>query len=382
MPILQTDTVVYTFADVIEHLCDLHKVDQDGLNVRNAKRAILNAYRDLANKHTWSYHVRQRLLQTVASYSTGTIDFDYTGGANERQLTLATGTWPSWAEYGRVIIDSVHYEVERRISTSILTLREDSNPGADVAAATTYEIYRNSYPLPANYRRLGHLWDVDQKRVVPFVDQQEHHDGLNCFFETPATPWTFTIRGSSDYYGASQLVLGPPPDAVRNYDLLYEAFPRPLSLDGYTTGTIAISGTTVTGTGTTFPTNCAGSILRVSSTDAVPTGLMGANPFTTQHVIKSRTSATVLVLEETASTVSGMGYTISDPIDVDPAAINAFLRMAEAEFCLADGRKDALTRKALAQEEFTLAVEGDQREPRTRGPRMYDPFSNIGVTTE
>lgn len=382
MPILQTDTVVYTFQDVIEHLTDLHKVDESGLNVRNAKRAILNAYRDLANKHAWSYHVRQRLLQTVASYSTGTVAFDYTGGANERQLTLTTGTWPSWAEYGRVIIDNVHYEVERRISDSILTLREESNPGADVAASTTYEIYRNSYPLPANFRQLGHLWDVSQQRIIPYVSQQEHHDGLNAFFETPSTPWVYTIRGTSDYYSTSQIVFGPPPNAARNYDLLYEAKPRPLSIPLYKTGTIAISGTTVTGTGTTFPTNCAGSILRVSSTDAVPTGVMGANPFTTQHIIKSYSSATSLTLEESASTVSGMGYAISDPIDVDPVVINAFLRMAEAEFCLADGRKDALMRKELAMQELLLAIEGDQKEPRSPGPRVYDSFSNVGVTTE
>jgi hypothetical protein len=387
MPVLQTDTVVYTFQDVVEHLLDLHGVDRDGLNQRNARRAILSAYRDLPNKHPWGYYYRQRLFQTAASYSTGTVAFDHTGGANERQLTLTTGTWPTWAEFGRVIIDSVHYEVERRISSSIVTLREDSNPGADVAALTTYEIYRNAYPLPANFHRLGHLWDVSQNRSIPVIEQQAHHDLAN-FYDTPSTPWQVAIRGTSDYYATMQLLFGPPPNELRTYDLLYEVTPRPLKIDEYKRGTIAISGTGATITGGVAPASCVGSILRVAATADAPSGatggICGDNPFASQHVIKTRTSDTVLVLEESGSTVTGMGYVISDPIDIEAGAmLNAFLRMCEAEFCRTVGRKDANDRMALAHQAIIEAIEADQRMPRGNGPAaIYDPFRNATVTTE
>lgn len=381
MPVLQTDTLVYTFQDVVEHLLDLHEIDRTPLNQRNARRAVLSAYRDFPNKHPWSYFYRQRLIQTAASYSTGTVAYDHTGGAHERLLTLTTGTWPTWAYYGRVIIDDVHYEVEDQKSDSLLTLREDSNPGADVTAGATYEIYRNAYPLPANFRRLGHLVDIEQRRALPVVEQQTQHDLATQCWETPSTPEIIAFRGTRDYLGALQLVFGPPPDEVRNYDLLYEANPRPLKIDAYTTGTITISGATVTGSSTTFPAECVGSILRVSNTPDAPTGVLGGlndtdNRFASQHIIKARTSATSLVLEESTTTVSSaVGYSISDPIDIEAGAmLSAFLRMAEAEFCLAASRKDAITRKNLADMAIIEAIESDQRTKGPNFPQFYDYF--------
>jgi hypothetical protein len=387
MPVLQTDTVVYTFADVVEHLLDLQGIDRAPLNQRNARRAILSAYRDLPNRHAWSYYFRQRLLQTAASYSTGTVDYDHTGGSNERQVTLATGTWPSWAEYGRLIIDDVHYEVDRRISSTIITLKEDSNPGADVAALTTYQIYRNAYPLPANFRRMGLVRDVDNMRPLSAVDQQDQHSALTTCYDTPSTPWQYTVRGSSDHYGDRQIVYGPPPDSLLSYDLLYEINPRPLRIDSYTKGTIAISGTTATITSGVAPAECVGSILRVSSNTDAPTGITGGldedNRFASQHVIKTRTSDTVLVIEETASTVSGKGYSISDPVDVAPGAmLSAFLRMCEAEFARNSSRKDANERTSLAQMALVEAIEADVWTPRQGTPVFYDAFKHARVTDE
>src|SRR6476620_11922197 len=134
MAVIQSQTDVWTYGELVNYVLDSHAVDRSGLNLRHAREAVRRAYRDLPIRHTWNYYYRQMILQTVADYSTGTVDFDYTGGANERQLTLATGTWPSWAAYGRVIIDTVHYEVENRVSNAVVTLAENSNPGADVAS--------------------------------------------------------------------------------------------------------------------------------------------------------------------------------------------------------------------------------------------------------
>lgn len=392
MPSLQTDTAVFTFADAVEHLLDLHEIDrQAALNQRNARRAIQSAYGDLPQKHCWSYYFRQRLLQTAASYSTGTVEYDHTGGSNERQLTLTTGTWPDWAAFGRVIISSVHYEVESRISDTVLTLRTDSNPGADVAASTTYTIYRNAYPLPVNFRRMGHVWDVTQQRSLPYVDPQEQHDSNVRFFDTPDTPWQFTLRNTGDYLGSMQIVFGPPPSAVKSYDILHEVTPRPLRIDSYSTGTVAVTSTnTATLTGGTWPEDCVGSILRLASDANVPTGVTGGfsstgagldNRFASQHVIKSRTSSTVVVLEDATSNVSGKGFMLSDPIDIEAGAmLRAFLRMAEAEFCFAAGRDDATKRYQRAQMAIVEAIEGDTRAPRTNGVNYYDPFRHVRVT--
>lgn len=381
MPLIQANTELYTFADAVNYVLDSHEITRNGLNLRRARAAVLKAYRDIANKHEWSYYYRQRLIQTVASYSTGTVVYDHTGGAHERLLTLTTGTWPSWASFGRVIIDSVHYEVEDRKSDSLLTLRSDSNPGADVAS-TTYEIYRSAYPLPANFHRLTRLWDVEQNRQVSMVSEPMHHAAVNVWNQNPETPFLATLRGDPRHYGAMSIVFGPPPNAVQTYDLLYQVSPRRLDPNNeYSSGSVACPATTaVTGTSTTFPTNCVGSIIRFSGNTTPPTGIIGHgdldNPFTDQGVIKTRTSATALVLEEAlGSTVSGVGFTISDPLDIEPGAmLSAFLKAAEAEFAGKSGRKDAALKLQEARSELILAMESDNRVENVGGTTRYDPM--------
>lgn len=74
------------------------------------------------------------------SYSTGTITYDHTGGANERQVTLAGGTWPSWAKApGRLFYNGAFYNLDARISDTILTL-EGSGLGGDVSSPANFYI--------------------------------------------------------------------------------------------------------------------------------------------------------------------------------------------------------------------------------------------------
>jgi hypothetical protein len=388
MPVIQSGTQLYTYSDAVQYICDAHAVDRTGLNERHARAAIQFAYRDLPSRHEWTYLYRQRLIQTVASYSTGTVEFDYTGGANERMLTLTTGTWPSWATYGRVIIDGTHYEVEDRKSDSIITLSETSNPGADVASGTTYTLYRNSYPLPANFRRFVALWDVAQY-PIHFVDQRQQHTSLQGFFDTPGTPCHATYRNTGKYLGGTELLFGPPPSTATTYDLLYEASPRPLTIDEYSAGTVSVTSgdATVTGVSTTFPTTCVGAIIRFSAGPVKPTSEIGAlsgadNPFVLQGVIKERTSATVLELEEAPTqSLSGVAYTISDPLDLEPhTMLTPFLRMAEAEFSRRASRQDAKAKDALARQALLEAMEADSKTTNQRGPYLYDPLGRVTVT--
>lgn len=73
------------------------------------------------------------------TYSTGTVVYDHTGGANERQLTLTSGTWPTWAKLpGRIFINNDWYSLDTRVSDSIVTLRITDNPGSDVSSTTFF----------------------------------------------------------------------------------------------------------------------------------------------------------------------------------------------------------------------------------------------------
>ena len=90
-----------TYFDLIDSTLDYCGASIDERNLRYARTAIQNAFRELSNSREWTYYQQIGFINTVASYSTGTIEYDHTGGANERQVTLTTGTWPTWRSTAR-----------------------------------------------------------------------------------------------------------------------------------------------------------------------------------------------------------------------------------------------------------------------------------------
>lgn len=385
MPLIQSGTDLWTWQQAIDYLCDTEDSSRRSLITRNARRAVQTAYRDMPNAHPWSYYYRQRLFLTNDQYTTGTIAYDHTGGASERMVTLTTGTWPTWAALGRLVIGSVHYEVATRESSSIITLRSDSNPGADVTSGTSYTLYQKAYLLPPEFRRMCKCFDVAKQREIPMVDPIQDDVAHRVFYQSPSEPWQFTIRADQEYYGGLSIVFGPPPNAQRTYSFFYEAMPRPLAIDNYSIGSVSVTSTTVTGTNTIFPANCAGSVIRFSQGNIPPTPTEGNvgdfdNPFAAQAVIKSRDSTTQLTLESAPGTV-GTAYTISDPIDIEPGAmLTAFLAWCEAEFARLNNRKDWTTKDARKRQVLLEAMSHDERDAGARAYTFYNPFKHGSVT--
>ena len=112
----------------------------DGRSLQLAKLAMQEAQQHLMAERDWRYMDRWFKFTTDASYSTGSITYDHTGGSSERLVTLASGTWPTWAAYGIVLINQQMYQVEQRLSDTTLTLTEQANPGSDLAAGTENKI--------------------------------------------------------------------------------------------------------------------------------------------------------------------------------------------------------------------------------------------------
>ena len=138
-----------TYKDLTDHLVDYLGSTVSGENERLARNAVQNAYRECCTTHRWAYYYAKGRLNTVAPYTTGTVAYDDTGGAYERLLTLTGGIWPSWAAYGHVLVNNVPYQIAERIDDTRVTLTEMTNPGADVAAGTTYSL-RRGYVPPAH----------------------------------------------------------------------------------------------------------------------------------------------------------------------------------------------------------------------------------------
>lgn len=378
-------TPLVTFTDVVEELLDSQEIERTELNLRNAIRAVQEAYRFLSASHDWSYYQNRSIIPTVASYSTGTVTGDYTGGANERMLTLASGTWPDWAAFGRITISGTTYTVATRESDSIITLSPNSTFTSDIAAGTSYELFRDTYELPVDFKRLIRLMDVDNEHEVEVVSDGTHQVSQLTYFKSPDTPWQVAIRGVAEYYGSMSLSFSPPPSAIREYDLLYVRQPRQLNIEKYNTGTVTITGstTTVTGNSTAFPEDCVGSIIRISSTATEPTGVAGVssgtvNRYYAQRTITARASATSLTIDATVSTstLTTVGYVISDPVDIEHHAMYGALRsLALAEYIRLKGHYgEYRAQREEAMRELRLAMENDSRAPVASRVVPYNPF--------
>lgn len=303
-----------TFGEHIE-LMQLQYQDAKGDVARTLMRqAIRHAYTDMPTFFDWTYFARRYLINTVEPYDTGTVSYDATSGL----FTLSGGTWPAWAEEGQLWISDNRYGVAERISDTVLAVDYTQAPGDDIAA-TSYTLLKPYYDLPPDFWRMqglarsNGLWPLTEAKSNTRPDFRDAmpQPGAPCEYAFVSIP--------SIWPGAVGLELIPAPDAAESVMMNYRARSRPwVTARPYTTGTVSITGTTVTGSGTVFPQTASGMLLRVGTSAIAPTGMDGAAPYAAQYQIAHRVSDTVLRLFEPATAVSGVKYVLDDPVDIDP----------------------------------------------------------------
>lgn len=388
------EEAIYTFQDAVEHVLDVFDVSRTSRAYRHARRSVLSAQRRFASFHDWSYYYRSHVIQTVAAQTTGTVVFDFTGGANERQLTLTGATWPSWAAAGNVKLGNVDYRVATRESDTVLTLDPDANPGADVAS-TTYTLFRVRYPLPVDFRTKSEAFNLPNHYPLDAVSPSGAYAGRQYFYNAPNESWQTTIVNDPDELGRLALEFSPAPLTAIEYGFVYKRAPRLLKTEKYATGTVATTAdsTTITGTSTVFTEDMVGSIIRIGASSTEPTsevGSLDADEITLPaytRTITEFTSATEIVVDESIpDTTSGRGFTISDPIDVHLGTmLDAFLRLCEAEYARLSRRKD---RQALMQEfyeELNLAMDAVRHDRSIQNAnigveKFYSTLGDVEVT--
>ncbi len=389
-------TPIFTFQDMVELVWEVMNTSvkpPTGRELRLAKQAVITAYRDMANRHPWNYYKRRAIITTDASYSTGTVVFDYTGGASERLLTLTSGVFPANAAKGVIVISNKHYRVETRLSDTTVTLDANVNPGADVAS-TAYEWYREAYPLPVDFRRLCEhpIESTSGGNAYPLTYVTPGSELHNKRYESGSTtsdPDWYTIRNADDYLGSLSLVFGRAPNTAKTYDIMYEVAPRELRTYKYAAGTmtLAADAVAVTGNSTTFTAFHAGAILRVTeSTATEPTTVMGNvngddNPYFAQRMILSVASTTSLTIDaivSSATTLTTTKYVISDPIDIEPIVMRSYFEaLCLASFARLTKRKDMREYMVASEHELALAQEQDNRVAIVSSGALQDhPVSN------
>lgn len=370
------ETQLWTYQDVVEHLTDAFDVDLTGRYQRIFRRAAQNAYRDLPSRHNWNVLQSRQVLRLEPAQSTGTVTYQH----STRRLTLSGATWPQSADRYRVRIGLEQYSIESHVSSTVVVLPVNSNPGQNIATPAQYQAWRDAYPLPIDFKELWGVFDATFRRPLHRVTSQEVHFASAAVYIAPARPNWFTIRNVGEYYNSLSIEFIPPPLQAAAIDILYKRGGRDLLIERASTGTVTTDGsTTVAGSGTDWTDRMIGSVMRFSgSTTQEPTGLVGGiagddNPAVHQRIVMAVNSATELVVDSDVPELTGVRYTISDPVDFEiPSMFTAYLRLCEAEAALMLNKADALAKRAVADRAIREAIEADSRTPALWGKFYRD----------
>jgi hypothetical protein len=350
------------YQDVIDHLTAYAGGVADEKNQRATRTAVQSAYRIIANARNWNYFWTVGRVQLSAPYSTGTIAYT----ASTRIVTLTSGTWPSWALYGHIQIGTVIHRVQSRDSDTQVTLEPTLSGASDVSSGTSYTLFRSIYTAPYNFKAMCRPVPENGAWSASYLSP-ESWMRLERVNTTSGTPTAWTILADSNLVGSRAIHVWPYPSAAATYDFLYQRYPRQLRFTGYgsaegATGTVTgtAGAATISGTSTNWDATMEGSLIRFTSGTTHPDGIDGLNPWTEQKVIVDVSSTTAGTLDSNlVNTYSAKKFRITDPVDLAPHMIEAFLRCAEYQLAIKKQMTTVPRAAGLYTEELIRAFEAD-----------------------
>ncbi len=387
---------LFTYGDAIAAMDDFTQGHLAGHPMTSLRRNILAAYREFAATHDWSFLLYPGRIQLVKAQATGTVVFDLTGGATaERQLTLTGATFPENVADYSIRFDDIVCDVETRYSDTVVSLDTTMSPGADVDS-TTYTLWPRYYQLPIDFASMARTQDETTSwllgQYLPMADLHAY----TRYDDNTGDARYYSVGPVPDLHGIMGLYVHPASDTAKTLDFLFKRKPRQLRYTGKDendkAGTITMTSgsTALTGSGTAFASTHVGSIIRTAGNSTLPTGIEGDNPWVEQRSIVAVASATSATLDANPSiTHTAKKYTISDPIDLMPAAYEAFLWLAKKNLATERRMKDVSEIERAYQNALSRAKAGDSRtmHRRVAGPgmirvrRLRDRAINRGEVT-
>lgn len=376
-----------TFRDAYEHLRDVLDLNaQDISRVgRLLKRSIMEAYRKLPIVADWQYFEGVTQVVTDAAQTTGTIVYHHQGLLySPRELILTGATWPATAQYGVVVIADVRYPIERRISDTVVVLDATQNPGADIAALTSYRYQRYRYLLPTDCTDIKEVLDATLTASLRRVATRDVFWRSENQKNT-STPTEWAMFPAQDTPGRWELWISSASTTVRRLRVLYST--RFTTLNNfYSTSdtavptTVSVANDVATFSASVLTENHVGNVLRVGTAATEPTSLAGAHedsndgnldsPPELERVVVAVNSGTEALLSTpVSSAVSTRGYMMSSLIDVNYDGMrDYFLRLCEECYYrfTSDGSQANTTRSQLAAaasfEALRIAMIADNKD--------------------
>jgi len=180
--------------------------------------------------HEWSFLKPTVTIDTVATYSTGTVAITET----ETTVTLSDGTWPTWAAtHGTLVIDTTEYAISSRDSDSKLTL--SSAWAEDTITAEEYSLRHNgNYDLPDDFGGIeGEITYTSSENKPPILIVGEGMiENIRRGRTTRSYPIQAAIRPKEHTATTAgqrfEIMFGPIPNAA--YTLNYKKLILPQAL--------------------------------------------------------------------------------------------------------------------------------------------------------
>jgi hypothetical protein len=378
-----------TAHDMIQSLRDYCGAQSSGFLERDARRALIDAYREYQSDHNWTYYQKHGRIQVYGKYTQGSVTYTQA----TQQITLSGGVWPAWAGRGYIRIGTgtgipmpsnptsgvTAYLAINRISDSILQLDPILNPGQDITPPCAYTLYEDTYEMPDDFQASDQWYADVAWGGMTYVRPNQWLQVTRYYFSFSNTPRYFTFKTSPWTQGRLALSLFPFPDQDRTLDSMYRKRPRPITISDYNSGTISgAAGTnTVSGNGTVWTPAMVGSVFRVGGMPLpdrsnLPTNFEGDVPYAEEHMITAYNSGTQISIDTPLqATYAGVLHRISDPIDVeDGAMMDAFRLCCEKKIARQRSMKTFAQAAASFKEALILAREADERSFETRTAGM------------
>jgi hypothetical protein len=348
-----------TYQDCVEHLITSSFGGPQDAEQRDIRTAVQRAYQELAWMRDWQYyHTHGRII--FQDDWIGTVTYN----SGTRTLTKVTGdAFPLDATRFHVRIGDIVCKILTRVSDTALVLDATLKLSDDIDEAVAARLYRSVYPLPADFRNIDPPIDESSWTGFQYVTQ-DHAMKMERADDIAGPPAYWTVRKDPDSMGYAIQVLGYPIK-VEALDFTYRRSPRLMRLSGHETaaraGTITVSGTSVTGSGTSFSSDMVGSVLRIGTAANHPDSYGSMNPYAAEARITAIANTSTATIDASLS-YSGVKYVVTDPVDMPTGMHNAML--SACEYWLARIR-DKSPDKAFSmyQRDLRLAMENDDVAP-------------------